>query len=57
MSYSLDFCVSLKPGKRRSHFQANFTHFAEKMIQLITITAAYFILIHPLCIFNSSQRP
>jgi hypothetical protein len=51
MSYSLDFCVSLKPGKRRSHFEVNVTRFAEKMIRLITITAAYFILIHLLCVF------
>jgi 6-phosphogluconolactonase (cycloisomerase 2 family) len=34
INYSLD-CVSLKPVKRRSHFEANFTGFAEKMIQLL----------------------
>jgi hypothetical protein len=27
---SLDFFVSLKPVKRRAHFEANFTRFAEK---------------------------
>jgi hypothetical protein len=49
MSYFLDFCASLKPGKRRSHFQANFTRLAEKMIPLITVIKGYFILIH--CVF------
>jgi hypothetical protein len=30
MSYSLDFCVSLKPRKEGLPFEANFTGFAEK---------------------------
>jgi hypothetical protein len=37
MSYSLDFCVSLKPGKRRTHFGAKTLPFRRKKLALIIV--------------------
>jgi hypothetical protein len=50
MSYFLDFCVSLKPGKGGLTFRQTLPVLQKKMIPLITITTAYFVLIHSLCV-------
>lgn len=56
MSYSLGLHIRvLKSGKRRFHFQANFTRFAEKN----TINHYYYSIFYTNSftdVFNSSQR-